>query len=238
MFFFYSLLFVVAAGCVVSGSHFTDPDPASVFVKRAGVDRYYRFRSNSTIRSVTFRGFSVLEVCSGNSPCHDALESSSTCNAITSTCNCLVWVGSINYAQSTGLTIRQLDTERKACVRVAVAGDGPLVINWSLRTVGNAIPNMLRNIAVPLWRNSNLGSIMSLSSFIRHVLAPRACNPLMTGPACLSQTVLHIEHLAVDYAAPISVVYGLVASFAWCVLIVFVGTFHLRETPAKKIKMG
>lgn len=218
------------------GSHLTDADPASVFVKRTGSLYFYHVKSNATVWSITPGGMSILEVCSDNPPCYDSLEKSSSCNAITSSCNCLVWFGSINYDLSNGLVVRRLNTERKACVRVAVTGSGPLVIDWSLRTVGTAIPNMLRNIGALTWRQSNLGSILSLSAFIKHVLAPRACNAMQVGPSCLSQTTLHLVNLRVDNHTRISSVYGVVACVAWGVFLVFLVMFS-RKLHTEKMKM-
>lgn len=225
-------LFVWNASCM----HITEPDQSGVFVKRVGINRYFHLESNATLLTISSSSFSIMEVCSRNPPCHDSMEKSSHCNAITSTCNCLVWVGSIDWLNSTGLFIEQLSTERKACVRIAVSGNGTLLINWSMRTVGTVVPNMLRNVAYQLKQRSNMYQDMSLARFTELVLVPVICNKMQTSYGCISQTVLHIGHVKIDEYVTVPDAYVLVAVFLWLAILVFWFVFGSRMTSESRQK--
>lgn len=179
---------------------FERPASAPVYIKFLGQTVYREIETQTKIHAVSEFGRSVFEICNLNPSCtKESLEFNRHCSAVTSTCNCLNWAGTINREKTTPGIVTVLPSSRKRCLMLFVDGSGDIAIDWYLHNSGRFLPSFVKNMNSNLKRHSRAGRNSSRIAFAENVIVPAFCNVLYLGPTCPSQTFINIEQIKYSY---------------------------------------
>lgn len=150
--------------------------------------------SGTTVYSETMTNVTILDVCNRRPACDARLSFDRGCIGITSSYNCLKWVGQLDTARSTG-DVLVLSTFQSQCMRVRCVGTCSVHINWYLANVYSITPATTWAAGRAIWHSGPYRRDTPLQVFQYNTYWKKQNNPAGFSIECPGTTHITMKPL-------------------------------------------